>query len=85
MSSDDHVAGTNWMAPGAAEPQQLDHLPRRIRSVLAPKPVEKISAGIPMQVTLDPVYCTLAIEAGRHRQTFRRRGRTASDVQIRMK
>jgi len=29
-----------------------------------------------MQVTLDPVYCTLAIEAGRHRQTFRRRGRT---------
>jgi len=48
-------------------------------------PLRKSLPEIPMQVTLDPVYCTLAIEAGRHRQTFRRRGRTASDVQIRMK
>jgi hypothetical protein len=58
MSSDDH----------AAELGQIDQLSRCIRSIQRQRPLRNHFAEIlPMRVTLDPVYCTLAIATCRKR------------------
>jgi hypothetical protein len=69
MSSDDHATDTNWMAPGSAEAGQIDHLHRCIRSVQRQSPLESVPRKLPIRVTLDPFYCTLAIEACCKRRT----------------
>lgn len=49
---------------------QISHLPRCIRAVLAWPQRKSFAVFLPRQVTLDPVYCTLAIEACRQNRNL---------------